>query len=176
MEAVTVSSARFWELALKIAITVILTLPIGWERFRSTQSMGVRTYILVAVASCSYVLVAVAVLGSGSDAQARIIQGLMGGIGFIGGGAILKEGATVRGTATAASIWATGAMGAAIGYDLYEIALLLSIVMLATLWGLPANRPTSTDAAVPGTGAGVSAMDRDAQETPRRPSERTADE
>lgn len=144
MESEMFSSTRFWDLALKIAIAVLLTLPIGWERFRSTQTMGVRTYILVAVASCSYVLVGIAVLGSGSDAQSRIIQGLMGGIGFIGGGAILKEGATVRGTATAASIWATGAMGAAIGYALYEIALLLSIVMLITLWALPANRPAAS--------------------------------
>ena len=126
-------------------ITVILTLPIGWERFRSTRTMGLRTYILVAVASCGYVLVAIAVLGADSDAQARIIQGLMGGIGFIGGGAILKEGANVRGTATAASIWTTGAMGAAIGYSLYEIALLLSVVMLVTLWALPANYSEASD-------------------------------
>lgn len=175
MESITMSGERLWDLAIKIAITVILTLPIGWERFRSTQSMGVRTFILVAVASCSYVLVAIAVLGSGSDAQARIIQGLMGGIGFIGGGAILKEGATVRGTATAASIWATGAMGAAIGYGLYDIALLLSIVMLATLWGLPANRPTSTDAALPDAGSRAAVRDRTARETPPWSHERSSD-
>lgn len=66
--------------------------------------MGLRTFPLVAVASCGYVLVALSVSGESDEAQARIIQGLMSGIGFIGGGAILKEGANVRGTATAASI------------------------------------------------------------------------
>ncbi len=140
METLTFSSDRFFDLLVKIVITVLLTVPIAWERAQSTHTMGLRTYILVAVASCSYVLVAIAVVGPASDAQARIIQGLMGGIGFIGGGAILKEGATVRGTTTAASIWATGAMGAAVGYALYEIALLLSIVMVGTVHLFPSSR------------------------------------
>jgi putative Mg2+ transporter-C (MgtC) family protein len=62
----------------------------------------------------------------------------MTGMGFIGGGAILKDGATVRGTATAASVWNTGAIGAAVGFGRYEIALLLSILNFATLrWLLP---------------------------------------
>jgi putative Mg2+ transporter-C (MgtC) family protein len=65
------------------------------------------------------------VVGLDADPQARVIQGLMTGIGFIGGGAILKEGANVRGTATAASIWMTGAVGAAAGYAEIEIAVLL---------------------------------------------------
>lgn len=143
METLSFSGERFWDLSIKIIITVILTLPSAWERSQSTKTMGFRTYVLVAVASCSYVIVAV--VGAGSDAQARIIQGLMGGIGFIGGGAILKDGEIVRGTATAASIWATGAMGAAIGYALYEIAVLLSIVMVGTLHAFPASRSVSAD-------------------------------
>lgn len=77
----------------KIGVALLLTLPVAWERERSTRIMGLRTFPLVAVASCGYVLIAVAVVGSSADGQARIIQGLMSGIGFIGGGAILKEGA-----------------------------------------------------------------------------------
>lgn len=57
----------------------------------------------------------------------------MTGIGFIGGGAILKGGVSVHGTATAASIWNTGAIGAAVAYGRYEIAILLSLVNFATL-------------------------------------------
>ena len=88
--------------------------------------MGLRTFSLIAVASCGYVLIATRVVGFDADPQARIIQGLMTGIGFIGGGAILKQGANVRGTATAASIWMTGALGAAVGYSEIEIAVLIS--------------------------------------------------
>lgn len=102
----------------KIAAAFLLALPVAWERERSTRIMGLRTFPLVAVASCGYVLIAVAVVGAREDAQSRIIQGLMTGIGFIGGGAILKEGASVRGTATAASFWTAGALGALLSLTL----------------------------------------------------------
>lgn len=117
---------RFLEPLLKVSATLLLVLPIAWDRERSTRIMGMRTFSLVAVASCGYVLIANQVVGAAPDAHARIIQGLMTGIGFIGGGAILKEGANVRGTATAASIWMTGALGAAVGYSEIEIAVLMS--------------------------------------------------
>ncbi len=114
---------------IKLGAAFLLAFPVAWEREQETRIMGLRTFPLVAVASCGYVLVASAVVGSGSDnAQARIIQGLIGGIGFLGGGAILKEKGSVRGTATAASIWTIGAIGGAAGYGEYEIALLLSLI------------------------------------------------
>ena len=119
---------QFLEPLLKLVGTLLLTLPIAWERERATRIMGLRTFSLVAVASCAYVLIAVRVVGADADPQARIIQGLMTGIGFIGGGAILKRGANVRGTATAASIWMTGALGAAVGYSEIEIAVLISVL------------------------------------------------
>ena len=106
---------------------------VAWERERATRIMGLRTFPLVAVASCAYVLVAVAVVGTETDAHSRVIQGLMTGVGFIGGGAILKEGVNVRGTATAASVWSVGALGAAVGYGRWEIAVLLSVVTFLTL-------------------------------------------
>ena len=62
---------------------------------------------------------------STTDAEARVLQGLITGIGFIGGGAILKSGGTVTGTATAASIWNMGLIGIAVAFDRYEIAALM---------------------------------------------------
>lgn len=118
---------------LKIVSATLLTLPIAWERERATRMVGLRTFPLVAIASCGYVLVAVALLGSDKQAQGRIIQGLMTGIGFIGGGAILKQKEDIQGTATAASIWATGAVGAAVGYGYYEIAIIVSMVNFLVL-------------------------------------------
>ncbi|AEI04664.1 hypothetical protein OCA5_pOC16700960 (plasmid) [Afipia carboxidovorans OM5] len=81
-------------------------------------------------------LVAIRVLGETSIGQARIIEGLLTGVGFIGGGAILKRGDYASGTATAASLWATGALGGAVGYGLYDIAVILSVVTFATLRSL----------------------------------------
>lgn len=111
----------------------MLAAPIGWQREHTTRTMGLRTFPLVAVASCAYVLLAVSVVGTHQDANSRILQGLITGMGFIGGGAILKQGGGVRGTATAASIWTTGAVGSAVGYGRYEIALLVSLVTFLVL-------------------------------------------
>lgn len=130
------NALTLWEAAshlLDLAIAYVLALPIGWDREHEDRSAGVRTFPLVAIGACSFVLIAIRVLGETSTGQARIIEGLITGVGFIGGGAILKTSHRASGTATAASLWATGALGAAVGYGLYDIAFILSIVTFATL-------------------------------------------
>lgn len=116
-----------------LAVAYVLALLVGWDRERDDRSAGIRTFPLVAIASCGFVLVGVAVLGRESMGQARILEGLITGVGFIGGGAILKHGGKAKGTATAASLWATGALGAAVGYGLYDIAVILSLTTFFTL-------------------------------------------
>ena len=123
----------FFVVLLKLLVAFALTFPVAWQREKSTRIMGLRTFPIVAVACCGYVLVAIEVVGAAANPQARIIQGLMTGLGFLGGGAILKEGATVRGTATAASVWITGAVGGAVAYGQLELALLLSLITYLTL-------------------------------------------
>jgi putative Mg2+ transporter-C (MgtC) family protein len=118
---------------LRIGLAFFLALPVALERQYTSGRLGLRTFPLVAVASCGYVLIALSVLGSDPVAQSRIIQGLMTGIGFIGGGAILKQDDNVLGTATAAGLWSTGALGAAVAYDRIGIAIILSIVNLLAL-------------------------------------------
>jgi putative Mg2+ transporter-C (MgtC) family protein len=123
---------------LDLVIAYALALPIGWDRERKERSAGIRTFPLVAIASCGFVLVAIRILGAESIGQARILEGLITGVGFIGGGAILKQSGRASGTATAASLWATGAVGGAVGYGLYDIAVILSVVTYATLrWMAP---------------------------------------
>ncbi len=125
-----------WALAmrhmLELFLAYMLAIPIAWDRETRARTAGLRTFPLVAVAACAYMLVGYQVLES-TDAEARVIQGLMTGMGFIGGGAILKQGGTVKGTATAASLWATGAIGLAVASHRFEIALLVSIVTFLTL-------------------------------------------
>jgi putative Mg2+ transporter-C (MgtC) family protein len=117
----------------KILAAFALALPLGWERQKDERSVGLRTFPLVAVASCGYVLLAGKAFANNAAEHSRVLQGLMTGIGFVGGGAILKTGATVRGTATAASIWNTGAVGAAVALGFYEIAIILSLINLFVL-------------------------------------------
>jgi uncharacterized membrane protein YhiD involved in acid resistance len=67
------------------------------------------------------------------DGMAKVIEGLITGIGFIGGGAILKQGTTVQGTATAASLWATGAIGVSVGLGSYDGAVTVAVFAFLTL-------------------------------------------
>lgn len=115
-----------------LAIAYVLALPIGWDREAESRGVGLRTFPLVAIGCCGFLLLGLSMLHD-PDAQARVLYGLMTGIGFIGGGAILKEGGNVSGTATAASIWTTGAIGAAVAWDRYEIAIVLSLLTFVTL-------------------------------------------
>jgi putative Mg2+ transporter-C (MgtC) family protein len=120
----------------KLMLAYTLAVPVGWYREREAHSIGVRTFPLVAAASCGYVLVAVPLGQTDLAAQSRVIQGLVAGIGFIGGGAILKaEGdkGYVHGTATAASIWNFGVVGAAVAQNRFLLAVLLAGLNLFAL-------------------------------------------
>jgi len=127
-----------------LIVAYLLALPIGWERELSKRQFGLRTFPLVAVVSCGFMLVGMAVIDT-SDGEARIIQGLMTGIGFIGGGAILKEEDKVFGVSSAASIWNTGAIGLAVAFDRFEIAVLLSVLNVFTLYFFGSVKKTVDD-------------------------------
>ena len=71
--------------------------------------------------------------GANAETMMRALQGLLGGMGFIGGGAILKTGGSVKGLAAAASLWSTGAIGAAVAFGRIEIAVLLAVGNFALL-------------------------------------------
>ena len=112
----------------------LLALPIGWHREKEERSAGLRTFPLVAVASCGFIQAAESLVVGEPEAMARIVEGIITGMGFIGGGAILRLKDSVKGTATAASLWATGAMGTAVGLGSYDVAIVLSLVTMLTLW------------------------------------------
>ena len=126
------ASHAVWHDVSRLLLAYVLALPVGWHREQQFHTIGLRTFPLVAIASCGYILLSTAP-GMGPDAQSRIIQGLVAGIGFIGGGAILKDGATVHGAATAASIWNTGVIGAAVALGKYDIACILAVLNGFTL-------------------------------------------
>src|SRR5205814_7651172 len=117
----------------KLMVAYLLALPVGWYREREEHSVGLRTFPLVAVASCGYVLLGMPGGTHNLDAQSRIIQGLVAGIGFIGGGAILKTRSSVHGTAAAASIWTTGVLGASVAQERFGVAIALAALNMITL-------------------------------------------
>ena len=117
-----------------LAIAYALALPIGWNREKAERSAGIRTFPLVAIASCGIVQAAEGLTVDEPEAMARIVEGIITGMGFIGGGAILRMKESVKGTATAASLWATGAIGTAAGLGSYDVAVMIALATIGTLW------------------------------------------
>lgn len=111
---------------LQLGITFLLSLPIALNREMNDRGAGLRTFPLVAIACCAFMLVGRDVYDPA--AEARIMYAVITGMGFIGGGAIFKTDEGSQGTATAASLWITGAIGITVAYGRYEIAIILTII------------------------------------------------
>lgn len=132
MDIIDLQWTVVWSHLILLGAAYLLALPIGWNREQNARSAGLRTFPLVALATCGFMLVGIEVLPD-LNAQARVLQGVITGMGFIGGGAILKSKKVVSGTATAASLWGTGAVGIAVAWQRYEIALVISFLTFLTL-------------------------------------------
>ncbi len=108
---------------------------IGWERELNDRPAGFRTHILVSVGSALLMIVSIKVAGSSSD-PGRIAAQVVSGIGFLGAGTIIREGANVKGLTTAASLWTIAGIGLASGAGLYFSAFVttgLAFVVLIFL-------------------------------------------
>jgi putative Mg2+ transporter-C (MgtC) family protein len=120
------------EILLKLLISLGASGLIGLERELTGHKAGIRTQILVGIGSTSLIM-----LGVYNDMEideiARIIAGIATGLGFLGAGAIIKEGLNVKGLTTAASIWVNAGIGAAIGLGSYMIGISAVIIALIVL-------------------------------------------
>ena len=131
MEIFEISLQQLYINLVQLFIAFVLPIFTAWDRESSARSAGLRTFPLVSMAACSFTILAMTMF-SDPDAQSKIVAGIVTGIGFIGGGAILKDKSSVRGTSTAAAIWSTGAVGIAVGIGSLEIAIALSIMTFVT--------------------------------------------
>lgn len=126
---------------IALAVAYLLAFPIGWNREREERSAGLRTFPLVAVATCGFIQATEHLTVQSPEAMARVVEGAIVGMGFIGGGAILRHSDSVKGTATAASLWVTGAIGVAVGLGSYDVAVVLAIATVVTLWVMEPLKP-----------------------------------
>lgn len=120
--------------AVRLAVAALLGGLIGLERERRGKDAGMRTHMLVALGAALFVL-GVHQAGASPEHLTRVIQGVAEGIGFVGGGAILKLGGAqhVRGLTTAASVWLTAAVGVAAGLGqlaMAGLAVALALIIL----------------------------------------------
>jgi putative Mg2+ transporter-C (MgtC) family protein len=140
-----------WDVVVRTLAALVAGGVIGLERSYHGRAAGLRTYALVSfgsallVAGAEYELFATAG-GDGGDVT-RVIQGIVTGIGFLGAGVIVKDGFTVRGLTTAASIWVASAIGIVIGAGSYVpgiAASAVTLIALALLRRLEDRLPTQT--------------------------------
>ena len=122
---------QYHDIAL-LSVAFIVALPIAFQRSQIEHNAGLRTFPIVSMVSCGFVLIAAVDLKN-ADAIARVMYGVITGIGFIGGGAIIKYRTNVLGTATAACIWCAGAVGVAVALRQFDIAIFLSLVSTIVL-------------------------------------------
>ena len=125
------------DLVLRLIISAILGGSIGVEREIHGHPAGIRTHMLVALGAGTFTIMSLhgfgQGIGTGNDAT-RIAAQIVSGIGFLGAGAILKDGVVIRGLTTAASLWATAAIGMAAGAGEHLIAAVSTVILLVSLW------------------------------------------
>ena len=134
------------DLSLRLVVAAALGLAVGFEREIHGHPAGLRTHMLVAVGSGLFTVmsaygfstVAGDLTGTAPIDPTRIAAQIVSGIGFLGAGAILKDGIVIRGLTTAASLWATSAVGMAAGAGEYLIAAVATAVILVSLWPINA--------------------------------------
>lgn len=117
-----------WQVLLRLACSLVIGLVIGLEREYTHRPAGMRTHILVSLGACAVMMTGQFIFaqyrqyGATSD-PARLAAQVISGVGFLGAGTIMREGANVKGLTTAASLWAVACLGIAAGGGYYTIAL-----------------------------------------------------
>jgi putative Mg2+ transporter-C (MgtC) family protein len=129
----------------RILIAAACGAAVGWEREWRRKPAGLRTYMLVTTGAAAFTTAAVR---AGADNNwidpTRVIQGIVGGIGFLGAGAIMQSRGSVEGLTTAAGLWVMGAVGVGCGLAYYDIAItttLLAVIIVAVLGLLESKKP-----------------------------------
>jgi putative Mg2+ transporter-C (MgtC) family protein len=124
------------DLALRLIVAAMLGALVGIERERRSHPAGMRTHLLVSVGAAAFTILSIEYfLAPGAD-PGRIAAQIVTGIGFLGAGAILKDGSSIKGLTTAASLWVVAAIGMAAGAGAWGVAVATTFIVLVSLWPL----------------------------------------
>lgn len=129
------------EMVIRLGLAVALAGVVGLERELSGKPAGLRTHMMVALGAAAFTLItlqvydAVAATATRSD-PLRIVEGIVGGIGFLGAGTIIRSRGSVEGITTAAGIWVVGSIGLACGAGYYREAALVTALALLIVGGV----------------------------------------
>jgi len=131
------------ETAIRLAAALVCSGVLGWERERSKRPAGLRTHMMVGLGSAAFTILAFDLIGQineNPDYQGldptRIVAAIIGGVGFLGAGAIIQSRGEITGLTTAASVWVAAAIGMSSGAGMYVLTGMVAALGLLTLWGL----------------------------------------
>ncbi len=118
-------------IVMRVILAFLLGGLIGWERERHGISAGIRTYGAISLGACVYGVLSISIVGADPS---RIAAQVATGVGFLGGGVIFRQGDYVSGLTTAATLWATSAIGLAVSFGLYVISILTAMLVYLMLY------------------------------------------
>lgn len=151
---VTLTAYDNLEFFIRILLSAVLGALVGLERTKRQKEAGIRTHCIIACAAAVFMILSkyafvdpADVLGSRGADGARVAAQVLSGISFLGAGVIFKNGNSIRGLTTAAGIWATSAIGMAIGAGMYWVGLITTVIMMVAQVVLH-RFPVAGDAAV----------------------------
>ena len=122
------------EILIRVLAAAIIGGLIGYERRVHHKAIGIAGMMLVAIGSSTYMLLAKHLAQTDPASISRALQGLMSGIGFLGGAVIFKSGFDVKGIKAAAAVWITGAIGLAIGTSYWWLGVTVGAVTITVLY------------------------------------------
>lgn len=137
-----VADIPFWEIVIRLTVAAVLGGLVGIDREVRNKPVGIRTYALVSLGSAAFTVIAIFIAINWATREGiqidmmRAVSGIVGGIGFLGAGAIIQSRGSVKGITTAASIWLIASVGVACGIGAYVIAavtVVLAYIILVVL-------------------------------------------
>lgn len=120
-----------FETIFRIFLSLILGCSIGYERERHGISAGIRTYGAISLGACVFGVLSLSIVGADPS---RIAAQVSTGIGFLCGGVIFREGNHVNGLTTAATLWATAALGLAVAFGMYAVSIITTVFVYLLLY------------------------------------------
>ncbi len=130
----------WWETLLRLALALAFGGIVGWDRESEGHAAGLRTHMLVALGAAGLTLMAMEMLETVRESPAelrvdplRLIEAVIGGVGFLGAGAIIQSRGEIRGLTTAAGLWVVAAVGIAAGAGFYVLAGLMTVLAVVIL-------------------------------------------
>ena len=133
------TTAQEIEIAVRLLLAAIFGLAVGYERRSADKPAGLRTLSLVCLGSAMFTIISA--FGFETADQSRVAAQIVTGVGFLGAGTILRSGVTISGLTTAATIWATAAIGMAVGSGLYIASVSGTVLVLVILYMFAPARP-----------------------------------